>query len=162
MGVQSGDVHENNINVMNSSSEMSKDFGLHQRRSQEQALASKRPYMEGLFTASNPYISYWENPDIYPQWYKMLDQFGNRKLSFADDALPALSGVAAEFAVVTGDIYLGGIWKGGLLWSHPVGSSKEGEKNRDGDKPSRSTVARSDDIFYVPELNAASNTIYCT
>ncbi|KAF7542797.1 hypothetical protein G7Z17_g11265 [Cylindrodendrum hubeiense] len=53
-------------------------------------------------------------------WYKSLNEFGLRHLTYADDALPAMSAIAEHFGTLTKDSYLAGIWKSdlhrGLLW----------------------------------------------
>ncbi|KAH7176817.1 heterokaryon incompatibility protein-domain-containing protein [Dactylonectria macrodidyma] len=53
-------------------------------------------------------------------WYKCLDEFGLRRLTYTDDALPAMSAIAEHFGNLTKDSYLAGIWKSelhrGLLW----------------------------------------------
>lgn len=58
---------------------------------------------------------------IYKGWYYLAQQYSHRRLSYASDKLPALSGLAAEFQNYTGDSYLAGLWKGdlagGLLWA---------------------------------------------
>lgn len=58
---------------------------------------------------------------IYKCWYYLTRQYSHRRLSYASDKLPALSGLAAEFRNYTGDSYLAGLWKGdlagGLLWA---------------------------------------------
>lgn len=57
---------------------------------------------------------------IYKGWYYLAQQYSHRRLSYASDKLPALSGLAAEFQNYSGDSYLAGLWKGdlagGLLW----------------------------------------------
>lgn len=66
--------------------------------------------------------------DITPQkyrelcstWYSILEQYSKRNLTVTSDKFPALSGVAAQFAQLTGDTYVAGLWerdlKAGLLW----------------------------------------------
>lgn len=66
--------------------------------------------------------------DITPQkyrelcstWYSILEQYSKRNLTVASDKFPALSGVAAQFAHLTGDKYVAGLWERdlrvGLLW----------------------------------------------
>ena len=61
-----------------------------------------------------------EKPAKYCWWYEMLEDYRMRDLTVATDALPALSGLAKQFATKTGDEYLAGIWRGdflgGLTW----------------------------------------------
>ncbi|KFY47029.1 hypothetical protein V494_00204 [Pseudogymnoascus sp. VKM F-4513 (FW-928)] len=58
--------------------------------------------------------------DLYSTWYSILEQYSRRNLTVASDKFPALSGVAAQFAQLTGDQYIAGLWerdlKVGLLW----------------------------------------------
>jgi hypothetical protein len=54
------------------------------------------------------------------KWYSVVTEFTRRSLTYDDDKLPALSGLAGEVARVTGDTYLAGLWKkrirDELLW----------------------------------------------
>ncbi|KFX98256.1 hypothetical protein V490_02406 [Pseudogymnoascus sp. VKM F-3557] len=58
--------------------------------------------------------------ELCSTWYSILAQYSKRNLSVASDKLPALSGVAAQFARMTGDRYVHGLWERdllyGLLW----------------------------------------------
>ncbi|KAH8676392.1 heterokaryon incompatibility protein-domain-containing protein [Tricladium varicosporioides] len=53
-------------------------------------------------------------------WMRLLDVYSQRALTKDFDKLPALSGLASEFAKRTGDQYLAGLWRQflpvGLLW----------------------------------------------
>lgn len=57
---------------------------------------------------------------LYRDWYDTVRDYSHRRLTQSGDSLPALSGVAADFARGTGDSYAAGIWKApmpcGLLW----------------------------------------------
>lgn len=54
-------------------------------------------------------------------WYYLTMQFCARKITFEEDSLPAISGLAKEVKRLTGDHYHAGIWArdyhNGLLWS---------------------------------------------
>jgi hypothetical protein len=54
-------------------------------------------------------------------WYYLTMQFCARKITFEQDSLPAISGLAKEVKRLTGDHYHAGIWvqdyHNGLLWS---------------------------------------------
>jgi hypothetical protein len=56
----------------------------------------------------------------YQRWYCIVDDYGGRKLTYASDKFPALSGLAKEFQKTLGDDYVAGLWKNdlhrGLLW----------------------------------------------
>lgn len=59
----------------------------------------------------------------YPQWYTVVEEFPSRSLTYEKDALPAMSGLAREFARATNDTYLAGLWRNdifrGLSWGLP-------------------------------------------
>ncbi|KAE8444464.1 hypothetical protein EG329_000555 [Mollisiaceae sp. DMI_Dod_QoI] len=54
-------------------------------------------------------------------WYHQINNYAGRRLSYANDRFPALSGLAKEFAHRTGYHYRAGIWaqdsRRGLLWT---------------------------------------------
>lgn len=58
--------------------------------------------------------------ELCSTWYSILEQYSKRNLTVASDKFPALSGIAAQFAHLTGDKYFAGLWerdlKIGLLW----------------------------------------------
>ncbi|KAK7960537.1 hypothetical protein PG996_011182 [Apiospora saccharicola] len=60
-------------------------------------------------------------PTTLADWYTLVEQFSSRRLTYATDRLPAISGIAKEFASLLGDEYVCGLWKSdlayGLLWS---------------------------------------------
>jgi hypothetical protein len=49
------------------------------------------------------------------QWMRLVEQYSIRNLTVASDKLPALSGLANLFGTRTGDTYLAGLWKSGLM-----------------------------------------------
>jgi hypothetical protein len=59
--------------------------------------------------------------DQYNAWYKAVEEFTRRDLTFKSDKLPAISALAQVFRNATGDEYRAGLWRGdilrGLLWS---------------------------------------------
>ncbi|KAG4436101.1 hypothetical protein IFR05_008421 [Cadophora sp. M221] len=62
-----------------------------------------------------------EKVDDLPRlWRRLLGNYTSRKLTMADDKLPAISGLATMFHRLHGGEYLAGIWKhelpSGLLW----------------------------------------------
>jgi hypothetical protein len=63
-------------------------------------------------------------------WYRILRDFESRKITFEEDRLPALSGLAKEVARHIKDEYLAGIWRtdfqNGLLWSRSIPSDRKG------------------------------------
>ncbi|KAF2181162.1 hypothetical protein K469DRAFT_530983, partial [Zopfia rhizophila CBS 207.26] len=53
--------------------------------------------------------------DIYTCWYRMIMAVTSRELTYEDDKLPAIAGVAKRFAATTNDSYHAGLWRGDLL-----------------------------------------------
>jgi hypothetical protein len=58
---------------------------------------------------------------LHQHWYKLVDGYLDRQITYRTDRLPALSGLARIMAVELGDTYLAGLWKNdlprGLLWT---------------------------------------------
>lgn len=48
-------------------------------------------------------------------WYRILREYSLRELSFESDRLDAISGLAERLSRITGDDYIGGMWRGNLL-----------------------------------------------
>jgi hypothetical protein len=66
-------------------------------------------------------------------WIRVVEEYSKRHLTFADDALPALSGIAQRTLSVHPGQYIAGIWERGLIrqlawYLHPYPDS-EGKKN---------------------------------
>lgn len=61
----------------------------------------------------------------FSTWYWLVSQYSRRLLTFGDDKLPAISGLAREFASCREDLYVAGLWRGdlpvGLLWHSDSG-----------------------------------------
>ncbi|RSL63075.1 hypothetical protein CEP54_005386 [Fusarium duplospermum] len=61
-----------------------------------------------------------EPPDAHGAWLRIVIDFCGRKLTYADDLFPAISGLAREVHRMTGDTYCAGLWRGdiarGLMW----------------------------------------------
>ncbi|PQE07936.1 heterokaryon incompatibility protein [Rutstroemia sp. NJR-2017a WRK4] len=55
--------------------------------------------------------------DPYLRWCDIVEEFSVRKFTVATDILPALSGIAQEFALITRDTYCAGMWKTYMLVS---------------------------------------------
>ncbi|RSL75878.1 hypothetical protein CEP51_010471 [Fusarium floridanum] len=53
-------------------------------------------------------------------WHTLVDEFSNRSLTFPEDRLPAIGGIAERLGLQSKNQYLAGIWQshlpGGLLW----------------------------------------------
>lgn len=58
--------------------------------------------------------------DIYTCWYRLVAEFTSRDLTYNEDRLPAIAGIAQRFGVVANDTYHARLWKNdiilGLLW----------------------------------------------
>jgi len=58
---------------------------------------------------------------LYNIWYRAIHEYSSRALSYAEDKLPAVAGLAFEFSALSGDSYLAGLWRSQLprelLWS---------------------------------------------
>lgn len=52
---------------------------------------------------------------MYHQWREIVREYTKRNLTNIEDTLPALSGLAEQFARATGDQYVAGLWKGDLV-----------------------------------------------
>jgi hypothetical protein len=78
--------------------------------------------------------------DPYDKWYDIVSQFTGRSLTKDTDTLPALSGLAREFARSTSDTYCAGLWKKdiicGLLWNRLPTWSSDGTTRFDPAKAS--------------------------
>lgn len=61
-----------------------------------------------------------ELPTAGDAWYRMVQDYTSRNLTYLSDKLPASSGVIAALQNLTGDVCYAGIWKSwflkGLLW----------------------------------------------
>lgn len=70
----------------------------------------------------------------HDQWLEILHEFGQRKLTFSQDALPAMSGLAKHFSLCHNDVYLAGIWSHdlprGLAWVRWWDLVEGGSSNR--------------------------------
>jgi hypothetical protein len=59
--------------------------------------------------------------ESYDAWYRMIQEYTRRKTTVDTDRFPALEGLAREFATISQDQYVSGLWVGdiafGLLWS---------------------------------------------
>lgn len=71
-------------------------------------------------TSKNPKV------DIYTCWYRMLEDFTFRSLTYDEDRLPAIAGIANKFGEVADDNYHAGLWRRdmllGILWHATSGS----------------------------------------
>ena len=53
--------------------------------------------------------------EVYDAWQRIVHEYSYRHVTFPTDRLPALSGLATEYAKISGNQYLAGLWRGNLL-----------------------------------------------
>lgn len=55
------------------------------------------------------------NSHAHYEWHRTVKQYSARRLTFANDKLPALMGLAQQFHRLTGSTYMAGLWKENLV-----------------------------------------------
>ena len=74
----------------------------------------------GLDKAKEPLLKF-TSAQIYDWWLLALEEFSKRQLTYGEDLLPAVAGLASVVSRVTTDTYLAGLWQQdlgrGLLWN---------------------------------------------
>ena len=62
-----------------------------------------------------------DDPKPYDRWHHLVGDYSSRKMTYASDRLPAMSGAASLFQQSTQTEYLAGLWRGNLeldlLWA---------------------------------------------
>jgi hypothetical protein len=66
----------------------------------------------------------------FAQWRAIVNDFGNRRLTYGSDILPAMAGLASESGdVLQANVYVAGLWSGdfvhGLLWQSTESRNEE-------------------------------------
>ncbi|ETS80814.1 hypothetical protein PFICI_08343 [Pestalotiopsis fici W106-1] len=56
-----------------------------------------------------------DDRDMYDIWHRIVGNYSRRAMSRPEDKLPALSGLASEFAAMCKDEYIAGLWRSNLL-----------------------------------------------
>ncbi|KAK3362568.1 heterokaryon incompatibility protein-domain-containing protein [Lasiosphaeria hispida] len=83
-----------------------------------------------------------DETSLFRCWARTLENYARRQLSVAADKLPAVSAFAEDYADITGDTYLAGLWQrhlgSSLMWTCQVHDGF----GRDGEKSSRSAAFR--------------------
>jgi hypothetical protein len=83
-----------------------------------------RNHDKHLLVQKRPLETLKNTGDVYRYWNDIIRTYSRCKLIYQQDKLPALSGLARNFASTLHDTYLAGIWKGnlhnGLLWVCPM------------------------------------------
>ncbi|EPE24720.1 hypothetical protein GLAREA_08573 [Glarea lozoyensis ATCC 20868] len=109
--------------------------------------------------------------DFHTVWLKTLNEYGNRKLTYQSDRLPAMSGIASVVQRATSSEYVAGLWTDtfvlDLLWR----SAKRGDlprpiiPKRFGDQeitaPSWSWASLEGNIKYAPYFNSKEVMTLC-
>ena len=104
-------------------------------------------------------------------WYRMVQEYTSRNITYQSDKLPAFSGVAGALQKLTGDVCYAGLWKSwflaGLLWRLQVPeldiyvfAPKHPEKLDFWRAPSWSFAALEGVVLY-DILERAGGTDYC-
>jgi len=68
-----------------------------------------------LASSDPPNLSLFSLQQLYKTWYDGVHEYSRRELTFPQDKLPSIAGVANEFYRLTGDDYLAGLWRNNLL-----------------------------------------------
>ncbi|KAK3934321.1 heterokaryon incompatibility protein 6 [Diplogelasinospora grovesii] len=61
-------------------------------------------------------IDHFRTNQLHKSWYKLLNHYTKREVSFEADRLPAIGGIAVEISRITGAKYLAGLWGNNLLY----------------------------------------------
>lgn len=94
----------------------------------------------------------------------VVRDFTNRHLTFASDCLPALAGIANEFAILFGDSYIYGLWNGdlhrGVLFQQ-IGKGISRSEPTGQESPSWSWVSLHERIIWAISLYDNKNSHLC-
>jgi hypothetical protein len=97
--------------------------------------------------------------DIYTCWYRLVADFTSRSLTYDEDRLPAIAGIAKRFGVTANDTYHAGLWRRdmalGLLW-HPMTRSPA-NTTKSARAPSWSWASVNVGVNYLHILSAGSD-----
>jgi hypothetical protein len=99
---------------------------------QSEASELEQMYSQSLWHFNPTLIGKSPTGSPLDEWYLTLEEFKQRNIKYFTDMLPAISGLAREFALKTGDDYLAGIWKSdfarGLSWHVLSWNAHDGER----------------------------------
>ena len=95
---------------------------------------------EGPDIAKQPLLKL-SHLQMYDRWLMTVDDFCTRQLTYCEDALPAIAGIASIVSRVTNDNYLAGLWQRdlgrGLMWcSGDADDDRRPDDQSDPDAPS--------------------------
>lgn len=54
-------------------------------------------------------------PEAYKLWHRLIKRYSQRYLTYEEDKLPAIAGIASKIATITGSEYCAGLWKENLI-----------------------------------------------
>jgi hypothetical protein len=66
-------------------------------------------------TSQSAAIDLFRMRQLFQSWYQTVNDYSRRQLSFSDDKLLAIAGIAAQVSRVTGARYVAGLWQNNLL-----------------------------------------------
>ncbi|KAL1387418.1 heterokaryon incompatibility protein-domain-containing protein [Phyllosticta capitalensis] len=122
---------------------------LEQTRREFQIELSKIRKDDAREESSSAKAPYSVNQGIYNLWHRVVGSYSRRGLTYPEDKLPAISAMATEFAELTGDEYLAGLWRSNLpwdlLWSTPNAATHRAETWR---APTWSWASVEDAVLY--------------
>ncbi|KAF2690603.1 HET-domain-containing protein [Lentithecium fluviatile CBS 122367] len=99
--------------------------------------------------------------DKYTCWFRMVQAFTSRELTYEDDKLPAIAGIAQRFAESIKDSYHAGLWRGdmviGLLWHS---SNTCANTKRTARAPSWSWASVNCPVSYLDLLSAGADAMH--
>jgi hypothetical protein len=100
--------------------------------------------------------------DVYTCWYRMVQTFTARNITYQDDRLPAIAGIANKFAAIANDTYHAGLWRRdlltGMLWISATLSYSE--KNMTTRAPSWSWASVNCFASYLSVISAGCDAIH--
>ena len=106
----------------------------------------------------------WLQHSLYRTWVIIIRDFTKRNLTYASDCLPALSGIANEFAVHLEDDYAYGLWSNDIhreiLFSQ-IGDDITIDEPDWGNIPSWSWVALHEPVIWTISLYYNNNYLLC-
>ncbi|KAK2769580.1 hypothetical protein CKAH01_15116 [Colletotrichum kahawae] len=120
--------------------------------------AEQETFTDVMEILKNPNGTQFNPSELLEYWYELVDTYCTRNLTYQSDRLPAISGIAQEFAVALKDEYICGLWKSdlpsGLLWSSSFAQkSLKNSVRRPGPveraKPTWSWSAFDDDVTWI-------------
>ena len=98
--------------------------------------------------------------DPYNCWYIIIADFTSRKLTYEEDRLPAIAGIAKRFGAAVNDSYHAGLWRHdmicGLLW-HAADSNYTGATKSSAKAPSWSWASINGCVTYPYLFSANPN-----